>query len=120
MPETRDEIPPTQRAVFEIVRRARDAAIDFVREKLRNGQSVQGREVDDVARRIVAREGYGDYFVHRTGHSIGTALHGNGANLDNLETQDERFLLPNTCCSVEPGIYLPDFGVRSEVDSAGL
>jgi Xaa-Pro dipeptidase len=113
---TRDEIPPTQRAVFELVRRARDAAIDFVRAKVRNGQSVRGSEVDDVARGVIAREGYGDYFVHRTGHSIATAVHANGANLDNLETQDERFLLPNTCCSVEPGIYLPEFGVRSEVD----
>jgi Xaa-Pro dipeptidase len=113
---TRDEIPASQRAVFEIVRRARDTAIDFVRGKLQNGQPVQGREVDDVTRNVIAREGYSDYFVHRTGHSIGTAVHANGANLDNLETQDERFLLPNTCCSVEPGIYLPDFGVRSEVD----
>jgi Xaa-Pro dipeptidase len=113
---TRDEIPADRRAVFEIVRRARDAAIDFVRGRLRNGQLVQGREVDDVARNLIAREGYGDYFVHRTGHSIATAVHANGANLDNLETQDERFLLPNTCCSVEPGIYLHDFGIRSEVD----
>jgi Xaa-Pro dipeptidase len=113
---TRDEIPAKQRVVFEVVRRARDAAIDFVRGKLQNGQPVQGREVDDVARGIITREGYGDYFVHRTGHSIGTVVHANGANLDNLETQDERYLLPNTCCSVEPGIYLPNFGIRSEVD----
>ena len=65
---------------------------------------------------MIADAGYADYFVHRTGHSIGIAVHGNGANLDNFETQDNRILLPSTCCSMEPGIYLPEFGIRSEVD----
>lgn len=113
---TRDEIPDRQRVVFEIVRRARDAGIDFARQHLRHGEPVQGSMVDDAARTVIEREGYGEHFVHRTGHNIGTFEHGNGANIDNFETRDERFLLPDTCCSIEPGIYLPEFGVRSEVD----
>jgi Xaa-Pro aminopeptidase len=113
---TRDEIPHRQLGIFDLVREARDAAIAFVRKQLEAGQRVQGRQVDDVARGIITNAGYGDYFVHRTGHSIDTVVHGNGANIDNFETQDERILLPSTCCSIEPGIYLPEFGVRSEVD----
>jgi Xaa-Pro aminopeptidase len=113
---TRDEIPQRQRDIFEIVRRARDTGIAFVRERLAADEPVEGRQVDDVVRAVIARAGYADYFVHRTGHSITTDEHGNGANLDNLETQDERILLPHTCCSVEPGIYLPEFGIRSEVN----
>jgi Xaa-Pro dipeptidase len=113
---TRDDIPALQREVFEIVRKARDTAIAFVRERLAAGECVEGRQVDDVARNIIARAGYADYFVHRTGHNIGTVEHGNGANIDNFETQDERILLPYTCNSIEPGIYLPGFGIRSEVD----
>jgi len=113
---THDEIPARQRVVFEIVRKARDAGIDFARQRVRHGQPVQGREVDDATRAVIAQEGYGDYFVHRTGHNIGTVDHGNGANIDNFETLDERVLLPNTCCSIEPGIYLPEFGIRSEVN----
>src|SRR5581483_6790135 len=88
----------------------------FVRERMAAGELVQGRQVDDVVRAIIAKAGYADYFVHRTGHNIGTFLHGNGANVDNYETQDERLLLPYTCCSIEPGIYLPEFGIRSEVN----
>jgi Xaa-Pro aminopeptidase len=113
---TRDEIPHRQLGIFDIVVRARDAAIAFVRKQLEAGRRVQGRQVDDIARGVIADAGYADYFVHRTGHSIDTALHGNGANIDNFETQDERILLASTCCSIEPGIYLPEFGVRSEVD----
>jgi Xaa-Pro dipeptidase len=114
---THDEIPMPQRKVFEIVRRTRDAGIAFIRERLAAGERVEGRQVDDVTRGIIRQAGYGDYFVHRTGHSIGSAhVHGNGANLDNFETQDARALLPRTCCSMEPGIYLPEFGIRSEVD----
>ncbi len=110
------EIPQRQREIFEIVRRARDTGIAFVRERLAADGPVEGREVDDVVRGVIAQAGYGDYFVHRTGHSITTAEHGDGANIDNFETQDARYLLPSTCCSIEPGIYLPEFGVRSEVD----
>jgi Xaa-Pro dipeptidase len=113
---TYDEIPERQRKVFEVVRSARDTGIAFVRERLTAGERVEGREVDDVTRHIIVNAGYGDYFVHRTGHSITTFEHGNGANLDNFETQDARALLPDTCCSVEPGIYLPEFGIRSEVN----
>ena len=113
---TRSEIPARQREVFAIVRDARDAGIAFVRQRLSAGEPVQGCEADDVVRKHIVDAGYGAFFVHRTGHNIGTSDHGNGANLDNFETQDERRLLPATCCSVEPGIYLPEFGVRSEVN----
>ena len=113
---TREEIPDRYLEIFDIVTRARDAAIAFVRKQLEAGQRVQGCQVDDVARGVIADAGYADYFVHRTGHSIDTVVHGNGANIDNFETQDERILLPSTCCSIEPGIYFPEFGVRSEVD----
>lgn len=113
---TRDEILPRQREVFEIVRNARDAGIDFIRKHLAAGERVEARQVDDVTRGVIANAGYADYFVHRTGHSIATVLQANGANIDDFETQDERVLLPSTCCSIEPGIYLPQFGIRSEVD----
>jgi Xaa-Pro dipeptidase len=113
---TRDEIPARQREVFDIVRLARDTGIAFVREQLAAGQRVEGCNVDDVTRSVIADMGYADYYVHRTGHSIDTVVHGNGANLDNFETQDNRALLPSTCCSMEPGIYLPEFGIRSEVN----
>lgn len=113
---THDEIPLRQREVFEIVRRARDTGIAFVRERLAAGQPVEGREVDDAVRAVIATAGYAEYFVHRTGHSIGTVDHADGANNDNFETQDDRVLLTHTCCSIEPGIYLPEFGVRSEVN----
>ncbi|MBO0796139.1 MAG: aminopeptidase P family protein [Ktedonobacteraceae bacterium] len=113
---TEDEIPQHQRDVFAIVRQARDSAIAFVRERLASGAQVEGRQVDDVARGVISQAGYGDYFVHRTGHNIGAQVHGDGANVDNFETQDNRVLLPFTCCSIEPGIYLPEFGIRSEVD----
>lgn len=113
---THDEIPARQREVFDIVRRARDTGIAFVRERLAAGEQVEGRQADDVTRNIIAKAGYGEYYVHRTGHNIGTMVHGNGANLDNFETQDARLLLPYTCCSIEPGIYLPEFGIRSEVN----
>ncbi len=113
---TRDEIPAAPREVFEIVRRARDTGIAFIRSKLTAHQPVAGSDVDDATRAVITEAGYVDYFVHRTGHNIGTVVHGNGANLDNFETQDNRILLPSTCCSMEPGIYLPTFGIRSEVN----
>jgi Xaa-Pro aminopeptidase len=80
------------------------------------GEVLHGFEVDDAARSYIKQRGYGDQFVHRTGHSIGEEVHGAGANMDNLETHDERRILPWTCFSIEPGIYLPDFGIRLEVD----
>ncbi|HWP34332.1 MAG TPA: M24 family metallopeptidase [Thermodesulfobacteriota bacterium] len=104
-------------ALFELVRRARDAAIALVAERVAAGRPVRGCEVDDAARAVIAAAGYGERFLHRTGHSIGRQVHGNGANLDNWETRDERQLLPGTGFSVEPGIYLEGrFGVRSEVN----
>jgi Xaa-Pro dipeptidase len=87
-----------------------------VRESLAAGRTVHGWQVDQAAREVIHRAGYGKYFVHRTGHSIGQDVHGAGANMDSLETHDERRLLPRTCFSIEPGIYLPAFGVRSEVN----
>ena len=110
---------PTQEHVkiFTIVRDARDAAIEFVRESVGAGREIKGAEVDDVSRGVIERAGYGEYFTHRTGHSIGEEVHGNGAHIDNLETRDSRRIIPRTCFSIEPGIYLPgNFGVRSEVD----
>jgi Xaa-Pro dipeptidase len=113
---TRSEIPQRQRDVFEVARRARDTGIAFIRERLAADKPVEGREVDDATRAVIVQAGYGDYFVHRTGHNIGIEDHGDGANNDNYESQDTRRLLPYTCCSIEPGIYLPEFGVRTEVD----
>lgn len=114
---TGKQVPPKQRAVFEQVRRGRDAALLFVQERVASGRFPFGWEVDDVCRNVIREAGYGDFFVHRTGHSIGEEVHGNGANIDNLETQDGRRLMPRTCFSIEPGIYLPgEFGIRSELD----
>lgn len=112
----REEIPARQREVFEVVRQARDSGIAFARQRLEKGIPVEGREVDDATRAVIAQAGYSDYFVHRTGHNISRVVHGDGANMDNYETRDERVLLPSTCCSIEPGIYLPEFGIRSEVN----
>lgn len=102
--------------VFEIVRGARDAAIRRVQEAVAAGQPLRGFEVDDAARKYIEARGLGRYFTHRTGHSIGQDVHGSGANMDNLETHDERRIMPWTCFSIEPGIYLDNFGIRSEVD----
>ncbi len=105
-----------EQLVFETVRNARDAAIAAVRAAFIDGRQICGYEADDAARAVIGAAGFGEYFTHRTGHNIARELHGPGAHLDNLETHDERRLLPCTCFSVEPGIYLPEFGVRSEVD----
>lgn len=114
---TGKHVPSKQRMVFEQVRRGRDAAHLFVQERIAAGRFPFGWEVDDVCRNVIREAGYGDFFVHRTGHSIGEEVHGNGANIDNLETQDSRRLMPRTCFSIEPGIYLPgEFGIRSELD----
>jgi Xaa-Pro dipeptidase len=110
------EVPARHAAIFGIVAQARDAAIARVRAAFATGKPLQGWEVDQAARDVIDRAGYGKFFCHRTGHSIGQETHGNGANMDNLETHEERRVLPGTCFSVEPGIYLPEFGVRSEVN----
>jgi len=106
-----------ERNIFTIVREARDAAITAVEQAYAANTPIPGWQADDAARNVIRNAGFGDFFTHRTGHNISGELHGNGAHLDNLETHDERILLPNTCFSVEPGIYFPgEFGVRSEVN----
>lgn len=110
------EATSREQHVFETVRNARDAAIKTVEEAFAAGRPLSGYEADDAAREVIRSAGFAEYFTHRTGHNIATEIHGSGANLDNLETHDVRLILPNTCFSVEPGIYLPEFGVRSEID----
>ena len=111
------EVPARYQEIFTHVRNARDAAIAFVKERMSREQSFAGYEVDAASRQVIVDAGYGDFFVHRTGHSIGEEVHGNGANMDGLETRDERRVLPGTCFSIEPGIYLGgEFGVRSEIN----
>ncbi len=105
-----------QRQIFEIVRGGRDAGVKTVLTAVAEGRRIAGWEVDRATRDYIKKAGYGDYFIHRTGHSIGTNVHANGANMDDLEIHDERQILPNSCFSIEPGIYLPEFGVRSEVN----
>ncbi len=102
--------------VFAIVRDARDAGVKTVLDAIKSGRRIAGWEVDRATRGHIQQAGYGDYFIHRTGHSIGTDVHANGANMDDLEIHDERQILPNSCFSIEPGIYLPEFGMRSEVN----
>jgi Xaa-Pro aminopeptidase len=110
-------VPARHQEIFFIVRSARDTALRFVQDRVCDGAFPCGWEVDDVCRRVICEANYGDRFLHRTGHSIGEEVHGNGANIDNLETQDGRRLLPGTCFSIEPGIYLAgEFGIRSELD----
>ncbi|MGH9563603.1 MAG: M24 family metallopeptidase, partial [Terracidiphilus sp.] len=111
-----ERVPEAYTKIFRIVQKARDLAIQFVKASVADGRAIQGWEVDRVARETIRKSGYGKYFVHRTGHSIGQEVHGNGANMDGLETKDDRSVVPHTCFSIEPGIYLPEFGIRSEVD----
>jgi Xaa-Pro aminopeptidase len=111
-----EQAPEAIRKVFTIVRDARDAAIQRVQKAVAAKESLCGFQVDDAAREHIRQAGYAEYFFHRTGHSIGAEVHGTGANMDNLETHDERRVIPWTCFSIEPGIYLPEFGIRSEVD----
>jgi Xaa-Pro aminopeptidase len=112
-----EEVPNEYKKVFDVVREARDSAIDFVRTNVKAGKQIRGADVDDVSRSVITKAGYGQYFTHRTGHSIGEEVHGNGVNIDNFETRDSRRITPGVCFSIEPGIYLPGkFGVRSETD----
>jgi Xaa-Pro aminopeptidase len=110
------KVPEKYERIFEHVREARDRAITFIQRELAAGRKIKGWQVDRVARDTISEAGYGKCFVHRTGHSIGQEVHGNGANMDSLETHDLRTILPHTCFSIEPGIYLKDFGIRSEVN----
>ena len=111
-----DVVPTKYEEIFAIVARARDAAIACVREAYAAGRPLHGWEVDAAGRRVIDEAGYGANFIHRIGHNIGQEVHGNGANMDNLETHDERLVLRRTCFSIEPGIYFDEFGVRSEVN----
>ncbi len=111
-----DRVPDRVQNVFETVRDARKKAARFAVNKMAAGEQFAGYEVDDVARDFIEENGFGEFFFHRTGHSIGTEVHGTGANMDNLESHDERRVIARTCFSIEPGIYLPEFGIRSEVN----
>jgi Xaa-Pro aminopeptidase len=110
------KVPEKMAKVFGIVREARDKAVDLIRTSVAAGKPLQGWQVDNAARKVIEKAGYGKYFFHRTGHNIGQSVHGNGVNMDGLETHDVRHLIPKTCNSIEPGIYLPEFGIRSEVN----
>lgn len=110
-------VPDKYKKIFNIVAEARDSAFNLVKSRFNSGREVRGYEVDATSRKVIEDAGYGKFFIHRTGHSITTDLHGSGAHIDNFETKDERLILPQTSFSIEPGIYLPgDFGVRSEID----
>jgi Xaa-Pro aminopeptidase len=112
-----DTVPEEYVKIWNIVRDARDAAYNFVKTSFQSGKQIRGADVDDVSRGVIRKAGYADQFLHRTGHSIGEEGHGNGANIDNLETRDTRTLIPGTAFSIEPGIYLAGkFGIRSEID----
>jgi Xaa-Pro dipeptidase len=110
------KVPEKIAKVFGVVREARDKAIELIQSSVAAGKPLQGWQVDKAARKVIEKAGYGKYFFHRTGHNIGQTVHGNGVNMDGLETHDVRHLIPRTCNSVEPGIYLPEFGIRSEVN----
>lgn len=109
-------VPEQFTKVFNVVAAARDAGIAKVKEAFAAGRPLPGYEVDHATRAVIEAAGYGEFYTHRTGHNIGQEVHGNGAHIDGLETRDDRHIIPRTCFSIEPGIYLPEFGVRSEVD----
>ncbi len=113
-----DKVPEKLEEIFQIIRSGRDAALEFIQTSFAQSKKIYGWQVDDVCRNVIAKAGYGDYFSHRTGHNIGEEVHGNGVHIDNLETKDERIILPGTCFSIEPGIYLPHekIGFRTEID----
>ena len=110
------KVPEKMTKIFGIVREARDKAVELIQSSVAAGKPLQGWQVDKAARKVIEKAGYGKYFFHRTGHNIGQTVHGNGVNMDGLETHDVRHLIPKTCNSIEPGIYLPEFGIRSEVN----
>lgn len=113
---TGTQIPEHYADVFRIVATGRDAGIDLVRTKLAAGETLEGWQVDRVVRDVITEAGYGEAFCHRTGHSLGRETHGNGTHIDDLETHETRRILPRTLFTIEPGIYLPEFGIRSEVN----
>ena len=111
-------VPEKFETIFQIIRKARDAGYNMVKDSFAQGKDIHGWEVDDAVRKVVEDAGYGKYFIHRTGHNIAEDVHGNGAHIDNLETKDVRLILPGTCFSLEPGIYMPNenMGFRTEMD----
>jgi Xaa-Pro aminopeptidase len=111
-----ETVPASYDDLFRVVVDAREAALALVKAAFAAGRPIRGKELDDAARRVIENAGYGNQFTHRTGHNIGREDHGNGTHLDNLETRDDRLIIPRTCFSIEPGIYLPEFGVRTEID----
>ena len=111
-----DSVPQRQQEIFDIVIGARDAALSYLEDAHNQGTAVQGWQADQVAREFITNRGYGEYFTHRLGHSIGFEVHSEAVNLDSFETHDTRRIIPGVCFSIEPGIYLPEFGVRSEID----
>ena len=114
--QCRRAVPTTSGNLQYSGRRSRPLGVATVRSAVSSGRKISGWEVDRTVRAFITARGYGEYFIHRTGHSISSSIHANGANLDDLEIRDEREIIPNTCFSVEPGIYMPEFGVRSEVN----
>ena len=110
------KVPDKFDKIFKVIVRARDNAVALIQSSIAAGKPPQGWQVDRAARSVIEKAGYGKYFIHRTGHNIGQTVHGNGVNMDGFETHDSRHLIPGTCNSVEPGIYLPEFGMRSEVN----
>lgn len=111
-----EQVPDKYVKIFDIVSGGRDAALNLVRRSVKESKPLYGWQVDDAARDFIKSRGYGDSFIHRTGHSICQEVHANGANMDNLETREERKIIANTCFSIEPGVYLDEFGIRSEID----
>jgi Xaa-Pro aminopeptidase len=112
-----ESVPAEHQKIFDVVRNGRDAAIKAAQQRYPTSEILYGWQIDEEARQSITKAGYGEYFIHRTGHNIHEEVHGNGANIDNLETQDSRRLMSGTCFSIEPGVYLKGyFGVRSEVD----
>ncbi|HLH74888.1 MAG TPA: M24 family metallopeptidase [Chloroflexota bacterium] len=111
-----NQVPILYERVFDVVRRARDAAVNFLEDAWRQGRALEGWEVDRLAREIIERDGYAAFFTHRLGHSLGEAIHSNGVNLDSFETRDTRQIIPGVGFTIEPGIYLNDFGVRLEIN----
>ena len=113
---TGSQVPPRAAAIFGAAREARDAAVSLVAERVNAGRPISGWEVDRAARDVIDAAGYGDRFMHRTGHSLGEEVHGNGVHMDDYETHDERRLIAGTGFTIEPGVYLDDFGVRTEIN----
>lgn len=111
-----DVVPEKYTKVFNVVAAGRDAGIKCVKDAFAAKRPLRGWEIDNATRDVIEAAGYGDQYTHRTGHNIGQEVHGNGAHIDGLETRDDRLIIPRTCFSIEPGVYLPEFGVRSEVD----